>query len=427
MQFLKFTCNALFLILAVKLSVAQITLPPPAFVSIYGNFSIALAETPYLTRGLRNDEAPDQGTGMIYAWEAEKVVYTALYLDPLDAAGNTSAAEKVKGLRLNNERVRETIDKYVGKIISEKPFALGANSGVEIRAALGTGAMIVRNFQVERREYSIQAIVSDLNDVAKALQILDSFKLIDGRALMLKKIAANTPKPLPQMPAVKTPKSDLETANLKGKVKTVTEENEDLSGDAFQQGRLFSAEYFYNQNGFLNREIRYDKRGNPVKIALYGFIGRALVAKFGTIRYPYSAPSKTPEKPSNRQFDVKIKYFYDKQGRVNESKYYGFDGELSSRTLTVYDKNRAAAQNFNAAGELVSKTLQTFDEKGNLTASVIQSRLPKAFDYKAIYTYEEFYEKGNWTRRILSEWQTVGDKSFYVPVTINYRSFVYYR
>jgi hypothetical protein len=426
MRFRKITFIALFFVLPINFSFAQTVLPKLTFVSVYGNFSIALPENPNLTRGLRNEAAPDKGAGMIYAWESENVVYTALYLDPLENTENLTINEQAKSFEENNKNVRETIRKYEGTIISEKPLALSGYMNIEIQAKIGAGKMIARNLQIKRRSYSIQAILRDLNDEAKALKILDSFKLIDGRAIFLKKIAENAPPPRPQRPVVKTPKSDVETANLKGKVKTVIEESEDLTGDSFQQGRLFSAEYFYNASGFQTKEISYDSRGNPFQIAVYGFINKALICKFGSIRYPYNPPAPLSAKPADRRYDLKFNYIFDEQGRVKEAKYYRNNEELSSRTLTIYEENKVETQNFNAQGELVSKTFQTFDEKGNLIESVFQALKPKVLEYKTVYKYESFDEKGNWTKRILSEWRTKDGQSFYEPIKFHYRTFVYY-
>ena len=426
MSFRKITSTALFLLITFSASLFAQTIPPQ-FISVYGNFSIELSENPNLTRGLRNEDAPDKGAGMIYAWESENVVYTALYLDPLQTTDNLTPVEQAKNFEEINQNVRETIKKYNGKIIFERPLPIDANPGIEIQAAIGAGKMIARNFQVGQRSYSLQAVLRDLKDGRKALKVLDSFKLTDGRANVLKTIAEFTPKDLPPIPISKMRRSDLETANLKGKVKTVVEESEDLTGDAFQQGRIFAAEYFYNADGFQTREISYDMRGNPVQIAAYGFIENALAVRFGKIRKPSEQTAPITEKPKDLRFDLKFKYVFDKQGRVTESKYYRPGGELSSRTLTIYTANKTEAQNFNAQGELVSKTFQTFDEKGNLIESFFQMLKPTVIEYKAIYKYESVDEKGNWTRRILSEWRTEDGKSFYEPVKIQYRTFVYYR
>ena len=426
MSFRKITSTALFLLITFSASLFAQTIPPQ-FISVYGNFSIELSENPNLTRGLRNEEAPDKGAGMIYAWESENVVYTALYLDPLQTTDNLTPVEQAKNFEEINQNVRETIKKYNGKIIFERPLPIDANPGMEIQAAIGAGKMIARNFQVGQRSYSLQAVLRDLKDGRKALKVLDSFKLTDGRANVLKTIAEFTPKDLPPIPISKMRRSDLETANLKGKVKTVVEESEDLTGDAFQQGRIFAAEYFYNADGFQTREISYDMRGNPVQIAVYGFIVNALAVRFGKIRKPSEQTAPITEKPKDLRFDLKFKYVFDKQGRVTESKYYRPGGELSSRTLTIYTDTKTEAQNFNAQGELVSKTFQTFDEKGNLIESFFQMLKPTVIEYKAIYKYESVDEKGNWTRRILSEWRTEDGKSFYEPVKIQYRTFVYYR
>jgi hypothetical protein len=427
MQFRTILFMALGAALINQFATAQTPASAPVFVSVYGNFSIALPETPNLTRGLRNVDAPDKGAGMIYAWETENIVYTALYLDPLtDAAGSQAAEELAKSLEESNQNVRDTVKKYGGKIILERPLALGANSGTEIQAALGTGKMIARNFQVGRRGFAVQAVVRDLADGKKALAVLNSFQLIDGKALLRKKIAENMPKPLPPTPRAAIPHSDLFAAKLKGRVKSIFEESEDLTGRDFQQGRIFSAEYFYDANGFLTREITYDTHGNPSQLVNYGFLDKSLVTRFVKIPYPYNAPATAAKKPNEPRYDLKFKYLFDREGRVTEANYRLADGELSSRSLTMYDGDKIETQNFNAKGELISKVVQTFDENGRLSEASFQTPGPPAADYKVMYKYETFDQQGNWTRRIKSVWRTEEGKSFYEPAKIYYRSISYY-
>ena len=173
MSFRKITSTALFLLITFSASLFAQTISPQ-FISVYGNFSIELSENPNLTRGLRNEDAPDKGAGMIYAWESENVVYTALYLDPLQTTDNLTPVEQAKNFEEINQNVRETIKKYNGKIIFERPLPIDANPGMEIQAAIGAGKMIARNFQVGQRSYSLQAVLRDLTDGRKALKVLDS-------------------------------------------------------------------------------------------------------------------------------------------------------------------------------------------------------------------------------------------------------------
>lgn len=440
MLFRKTTSGTLFFILIFFDSVFAQTLSTtpgttakkPEFISTYGNFSIDLPEKTMISKGFRESDETGAGVGMIYAWEFENVVYTVSYLDSAAAKENFTAREENKFLNDLNEGVRKTVRNYQGQILFEKPISSDGVAGTEIQATVGTGKLITRNYHINHKGYSTQAVFLDPKEEAKALKILDSFKIIDGRALVLKKIEQATPAPLPQKPVVKFPKSDVELSNLKGKVKIVVEESEDLTGDSFQQGKIFLSEFFYNEKGFQTKEIRYDYQGNPFQIAVYGFINGVLVAKFGSIRYSYNPPAilrppnNEPVKAKDPRYDLKFENIFDARGRLKESKYYRNDGELSSKTMTRYEGNKVETLNYNKQGELVSKSLQTLDDKGNLIESVSQTLKPQNPERQYSYKYESFDAKGNWTKRILSEWVTEEGKSFYKPVKIHYRTFNYY-
>ncbi|MBS1794386.1 MAG: hypothetical protein JSS81_11060 [Acidobacteria bacterium] len=391
------------------------------FVSVYGGFGLDLPATPNLARGVRNDDEPDRGAGMIYAWELGNVVYTALYLDPPDAPTAPTAAAKAGYLKENNASVRATIQKYDGKILAEKPFRLGTNRGTEIVATLGAGRMIVRNLQAGARKFSIQAVIRDLRDETRARKILDSFRLTDGRAVIRQAVIRATPAPLPQTPVVEAPRSDAAAANLRGRVKTVVEESEDLTGaGARQQGRILAAEFFYDARGRQTKEIRYDARGLPERIAVYGFLDGAPVVRFGTVSDAENAPAeKNPD-------DLKILSVYDLQGRVTETRFYGSGERLKSRTATVYNEKQSVTEYFNEQGELMSKIALTFDTRGNPVETTVQIIKPKPAEYRAAYAYQSFDKNGNWTKRTLSEWRVSDGRPTLEPVTVNYRTFAYF-
>jgi hypothetical protein len=97
-------------------------------------------------------------------------------------------------------------------------------------------------------------------------------------------IKAATPKPLPQTPAAKRQTTDAQDENLRGKVKTVTQESEDLSGTWQTQGRKLSGIIDFDENGNRIKYLMYDSNALPFEINVYGYIDGKRVNNYEMIR-----------------------------------------------------------------------------------------------------------------------------------------------
>jgi hypothetical protein len=98
-----------------------------------------------------------------------------------------------------------------------------------------------------------------------ALKVLDSFKILsdaDVSAVLKAKAAEAEPSPLPQEPIAPRVRSDAEDECLHGRVKTVFQEDEDLSGTWSVQGRKPNSMEYYNERGNLTKREFYDYKGN---------------------------------------------------------------------------------------------------------------------------------------------------------------------
>lgn len=184
--------------------------------------------------------------------------------------------------KLNNEGA---------KLLSNVEIRSNNYAGVEVRMLSKSSEVgILRYILVENRLFILSSGWKNTEDGTEQLKTLDSFKLTDSKAIFAKKIEEATPASLPQFPAAKRLKSDIENERLKGKVKSVTETEEDFSGTWYSSGVKMSSEEFYNEDGNQIKSISYDYKGNPSDITVFGYINGMRVLKSGSIDYEYNPP-----------------------------------------------------------------------------------------------------------------------------------------
>ena len=136
-------------------------------------------------------------------------------------------------------------------------------------------------------------------------------------AEILKKIEDNTPKALPQTPAVPKLKSDAQDDNLRGKVKTVIEELENLEGVYKKVGRRCSSIINFNKEGNYLREVDFSYTGELQFIEVYGYIdgARVSVSNFinsaNTLRTTGAVNSNSEEEKVNDKPDTRYEHKYE--------------------------------------------------------------------------------------------------------------------
>ena len=194
---------------------------------------------------------------------------------------------------------------------------------------------------------------------------------------------------------------------MKGKVKSVTQTQEDLSGTWVTKGIKMSSETFYGENGNRVKYIYYDYRGNPSNILVYGYLDKMRVSKSGFINYPYNPPPMmmmpsdekvVPEKPADNRYSVKYEYKYDDKKRLKESVGYRNNGEIINKTVYSYDGNKLEQSTFNKDGKLYGKTIDLIDDRSNIIEHTYVYLDGSKPDSITVNTYDSFDEKGNWIR-----------------------------
>ena len=167
-------------------------------------------------------------------------------------------------------------------------------------------------------------------------------------------------------------KNDLTEENLKGKVKSITEntyEAVNKFGQIEKGDVLVDSSAVYTDDG---RFKIYNEKGNKIEENYYN---------------------------SNGSLIYKNTYKYDEKGNKIEENYYNSNGRLYSKTTYKYDeKGNMIEDNFYDSddGSLIYKNTYKYDEKGNI---IEENHYDSNGRLDSKYTYE--YDKNNnWTQRI---------------------------
>ena len=149
---------------------------------------------------------------------------------------------------------------------------------------------------------------------------------------------------MPQEPVAARVGTDAMDEGLRGEVKTVYEENEDLSGTWSTQGRIPRSKDFYNKNGNLTRDESYDYKGNLSDIRVYGYIDGARVLNLKSIEREYNPPGVVIAGPpgaakpkSDRRYSNKFTYRYDEKKRlIEKTAFFNNKKACISQRLQVF-------------------------------------------------------------------------------------------
>lgn len=238
---------------------------------------------------------------------------------------------------------------------------------------------------------------------------------------------------MPPEPIAKRLKSDAEDEELKGKVKTVETETEDLSGTWADGKRKPSSTSYYNEKGYLTKRESYDYRGNLDTITVYGYIDGDRVSSSKYIEHEYNPPPMmmAPTAPGqakpkyDSRYSYKFKFKYDDKRNLIEKTWYSNDGSLWLRYVYNFKGNQKEELVYSKDGSLNQKYIYALDAKGNEIEETVYETKDDSVRSKYSYVYE-FDPKGNWTKRTTSKQITKDGKSSFTPYSVTYRTVTYY-
>ena len=403
------------------------------FVSTFGRFSIAL---PNPTRfGPLTIPTPlGDARGQLFQFEMKEAIFGVGYGDaaqPLD--GPVATKQFFDGAV---ERFTKIASANSGSVGSAKQITLDKYQGIEQRVALFTGSVIQRTYIASRRVYEIVAVMKNNQQAYEsvAVGVLDSFKILseaDVKTKEAQEIAKAEPSPLPQTPVAQRPGSDASDEGLRGNVKTVLTEIEDLSGTWPMQGRLRNSFETFNEQGNKLKTDSYDYRGNLFEVSVYGFVDGSRVSTSRTIRREYNPPPiilgpapGSVVKKSDPRYGYRYEFKHDDKKRLTEKTWFHSNGNVWMRYVYKYNGSQKEELVYSEDGSLNQRYLSTLDDKGN---EVEKTSFEPDGSIRTRESYKyEFDSKGNWTKRTTSKVVTKDGRQQLEPYSVYYRTITYY-
>lgn len=406
------------------------------FISLDGRFSISFNKEIQGFAALSPKQLGTQATGMQFTWKFQEGDAIAMFVDfpETDLKGTEEDLRKIS-VNLNSAFLKSFPQ---GKAIDEKIFKLGEIPASQTNFDLGSNKYgLQRIYLVKNRLYRALAIYQNAENGKFLNQTLDTFKLIskaEVEAELQKKFEAMKPPALPQESIAAKETTDAQDENLKGKVKKVVEDSEDLSGTWSVQGRKPSSVTYFNEKGNYTEGDLYDSQGNAFQITMYGYIDGKRVSNSKTTNYGYSPPimalpkgkvEEIVKKPDPR-YEYSFEYKY-KDGKLIEEQMVFNNGKNGLRYVSNYTGNQVEKMVYTEKGELNQKYLLTLDKDGNEIEEINYglSNYKLYGDSKYRYSYE-FDDKGNWIKKITSKETTENGVTSFKPSSTTYRTITYF-
>lgn len=414
--------------------------PADVFTSLDARFSVALPRKISGFSPITFDTPQGRVTaGETYSWRVDGAQFEIGYLDLRKQP--ESAAVARAALRKFADDIAASVSAQGGKVAERTDISLGGHAGHELKLELPQGDAINRLYSVGARIYRLVS-ASTRKDApefqATATRTLDTFKILSLEEVIAerqRRIAAATPSPLPQEaePSARKLKSDAEDEWLKGRVKTIFVERQDLSGTWTVQQRKPSQMVSYDEQGNFTQKADYDYKGNLFQIRVYGYVGGERASNDKTIENEYDPPamivaSRAGESRPQRdpRYSFKYKYKYNDRGRLAEVEWHSNSGKLWLRYVYHYrGANELETLVYSQDGSLNQRYVATLDTRGNEIAESSFNTKTGAVDNQYTYAYE-FDRHGNWIKQTTGKLSTKDGKTQFLPYSITYRTITYY-
>jgi hypothetical protein len=409
----------------------------PPFTSSDGRFVVALPKDISGFSAITPKETGVNISGATYLFTVKEGDISASFWDYVDPNFDVKADADYEGFFNSMRQI--PISRMKATLVSERPVKVDSYRGYNFVYDLTDGRReILRVYFVNKRAYSLQGLTA--KGVANAEQLItnafDSFQLLSSAKIdadLEKSIEASTPVALPQTGKRKAT-SDAQDDRLKGKVKKVITEEQDLSGTWSIQTRHTNSAKEFDERGDLLKLVEYDSRGNPFQIEVYGYIDGDRASKSKEISYEYDPPAAVSTgggggPPSHKKWDPRYgyKYLYKYlNGIMVEKQSIMSNGDPWLRTAYEWKSNQLTESIYDENGKINQKYIYTYDENGNEMSEMRVGVINRDPDEKYSFKYESFDSAGNWTKRIKSKLVIENGKDVYKPDYVSWRTITYY-
>lgn len=406
-----------------------------SFISLESRFKIGLSQQIQGFGGLSPKQLGFNASGSEFTWKYDEgeIAIISLEFPESDLKGTKEELQRIianthKNILTKTPTARMRDDAFFNLSIfpaSKSSFDLPDDK-----------VLVQRVYLFNNRMFRLIAVFQDKENESFVNSAFDSFSFISQSEIdaeIEKKYKSIKPVPLPQSPVVPKLKSDAEDEGLKGKVKKVIRESEDLSGTWSVQGRKMAWVTYFNEQGNFVQQDFYDYKGLPSSISVYGFIDGKRVSSDKYTSYdesppimapaPLSSKKEEPLKPDTRyQMSYEFKYL---DGKLAEKIWISNTRKLWLRYVYKYSKDQLEELVYSEDGKLNQHYLKKLDDKGNEIEQTNLDVLKIYGDRKYRYEYE-FDKQGNWIKQTTYKEETENGVKVFKPYSVYYRTIIYW-
>ena len=333
-------------------------------------------------------------------------------------------------------KARQELASFNAKIVSEN--AVDTPDGYDLKFAFELSNKIKglrRYLIVGNRIYVLNATcdpnVPDAEMLIKRVfNIFQALTPDEIEAERNRRIAAASPKPLPQQPTAPKATTDAADEHLKGKVRIIIEESEDFSPDAVQLGKNLDAKVEYDENGMKTKAVYYDK-SVPTNIIIYGWLNVGRVEDENYVKNQsedLNIITSVNPKAKKSKFDSRYSRRYEYKyanGKLAEMRDIMSNGVLWQRTVYSYNGKQRTELIYDEKNKLNQKYVYTLDAGSNTVEQNNAAVSKGDKDEKLFYSYE-FDNQKNWTKRTASKQVTENGQLIFKKTAVAYRTITYF-
>jgi hypothetical protein len=245
---------------------------------------------------------------------------------------------------------------------------------------------------------------NDARGIEESLKLFNSVKYFSVKETVEKRMEMATQKSLPQSPTIKLTQTDAAHNNLKGLVKSVRLEAEDVPTLVGTGVRRITSDETYDKEGNLLKSFWFQDAGYPTSVRIYGFVGGSRVSDSEKIDYDTTlsimaaGQGNVKLPPPDPRYEDRYEYKYDDSKRLIERKEYNNRGKLSGIYTFTYKDNVMEEKWFGADGKLNSTKRRQLDKNGNNIKYEFWWYDDTDKEVET-YDYKKFDRFGNWTER----------------------------
>lgn len=406
--------------------------PASGFSSGEGAFWIGINEKPTSRSRANHQLGKFDLDGESVVWQGENGAF--------DSLDHFYVRRQKPNLTLIEKRViledykKATIDQFkeLNIATSEVPYQFSGTKGVEIRG-VAARKVVSRIFFLGSRLIVVSSVRNTSNFDEQTI-LLNSFRALTEDEHNAALVRENMPEPFAI--AERDPKwtNDLKDKKISGKVNRVLTTYQKTP----RSTRLPSSEERFDRNGDLVSELEYSD-GVPSGFLVYGWLDGMRVTRreYSNFRLGERGPnqkqmtmivgvimgSEEETKPADPRFGSRLLRTYDDKGNLTSTRSIDSRGREFDRRDIAWNNGRKIEIGRDENGELISKTIFIFNDKGHVSEERMCDEAEKDCE-SWLYKYE-FDATGNWIVQRRSFKETIRGRASIRPSGVYYRTIEY--